>query len=178
MKTVSKLLALVLAITMIATFTAACGDKKDDAKTTAGSGGSGSDSTSVDGAAETWGDLSIFVPSSMEMKGGDGTFDPDDPKTAWLYDKENQRNYIKVSIIADENNAKESIATTTSVNEKYNPASVALTAGSEWKGVYYNANGTDVASLYSVAGDKVYLVMMGGFKFDSDVVKAVLESLK
>ncbi len=48
MKHLSKILALVLAIAMIATFMAACGDKKD------GGSGGGSDSGSSDIFKGTW----------------------------------------------------------------------------------------------------------------------------
>lgn len=182
MKQFSKLLALLLAVVMLAALTAACGDKKDDGKSDTTSSDMASGSASeiadvVEGESRTWGDLTVFVPSSMEMKGGDGTFDPDDPKTLWLYDKEKATNYIKVTIVDSEDNAKNNIDTTKSMNDSYGPEDVTVSAGGEWTGVAYDASGTPYASLYSVAGDKVYFIMMGGFKYDSKEVKSVLGSL-
>lgn len=177
MKYFSKVLALILAIAMLATFMVACGGKKDDDKS-----GAGADTAepAVTGAEQTWGELTVFVPDSMDFKGGDGTFDPDDPKTAWLTDKEKATNYIKVSIVDSEDNAKSNIETTREMNKSYNPvdSSVKINDTAEWTGITYNASGTDCTMLYSVAGDKVYFVMAGGYKDNDDTLLEVLKSLK
>ena len=51
MKYLSKALALILAIAMVATFMVACGDKKDDSKS---DGGSAADTTSADILSGSW----------------------------------------------------------------------------------------------------------------------------
>lgn len=177
MKYFSKVLALILAIAMLATFMVACGGKKGDDKS-----GAGADTAepAVTGAEQAWGELTVFVPDSMDFKGGDGTFDPDDPKTAWLTDKEKATNYIKVSIVDSEDNAKRNIETTREMNKSYNPvdSSVKINDTAEWTGITYNASGTDCTMLYSVAGDKVYFVMAGGYKDNDDTLLEVLKSLK
>lgn len=177
MKYLSKALALILAIAMLASVMVACGEKKDDAKA-----GAGLDTAepAVAGSEQTWKELTVFVPDSMNFKGGDGTFDPDDPKTAWLTDKEKATNYIKVSIVDSEDNAKNNVETTKEMNKSYNPvdSSVKINDSAEWKGITYNASGTDCTMLYCTAGDKVYFVMAGGYKDNDDTLLEVLKSLK
>ncbi len=181
MKTISKILALILAVAMLATVMVACGGKMDESKeaNTATSEIGGADAPTVAGSEQTWGELTVFVPDSMTMEGGNGTYDPDDPKTLWLKDKEKLTNYIKVMIIDSEDNAKNNLETTKEMNEKYNPSDIKVTAGDhEWTGISYTASGYDCVMLYSVVGEKVYSTMSAGYASDGDVLKAVLSSLK
>ncbi len=177
MKKATQFLALILSVAMLMTFMAACGGKKEASDTKTETQAETQAATA--GEVQTWGELSVFVPESMEMKGGDGTFAPDDPKVLWLYNKEKATDYIKVSIVDSEDNAKSNVDTTKSINEQYNPEDAAVTVGNtEWKGVAYDVNGIPVFSLYAVAGDKVYFIMSAGYKYDSEIITTVLDSLK
>ena len=183
MKLMTRILALMLAVLMLAAVMAACGEKKDEGKTE--NGGSDTASQADNGGAaaagseQTWGEITVFVPDSMNMQGGDGTFDPDDQKTLWLYDNAKATNYIKVTIVDSEDDAKSSIDTTKSMNEEYNPEDTAQTInGTAWKGVKYDASGTACSSQYAVIGDKVYFIMEAGFEFDGEIMTSILESLK
>lgn len=175
MRNVSKILALILAIAMLASVMVACGDDKKD--------GSAADSAanepSVPGEKQTWGEITVFVPDSMTMEGGDGTFDPEDPKTVWLHDKENSMNYIKVTILDSEDNAKSNIETSKEINKEYNPFDVSVNFNDifKWEGVAYNAEGTDCCALYCNTGSKVYYVMAGGYKENDKTMMEVLKSL-
>ena len=177
MKKIPRILALILAAVMLASLTAACGgDKKaeDDAVENLTD-----DRDSATGSTQTWGEITVFVPDSMNMKGGDGTYEPNDPKTLWLYDNELPTKYIKVMIIDSVDDAQNSVNTTKSINEEYKPTDVVLTLdGQSWKGVTYTAVGTDCSSLYSVINAKVYFVMIGGYKYDGAIVQSILSSLK
>ena len=178
MKKLSKVLALFLAVAMLASFMVACGGKKDEGKSDSAS--QAEDTNKVAGSEQTWGDITVFVPDTMDFKGGDGTFNPEDPKTVWLTAKDKPTDYIKVTIVKSEDDAKNNINTTKEINKDYNPvdSSVKINDAIEWKGITYNAGGTDCCMLYTVAGDKVYFVMDGGYKDNDDTLLEVLKSLK
>ena len=183
MKRIFGMIALLLAAMMVMTLTAACGtEKKDEGSAQTASTQAAQDNAqdnAVKGAEQTWGEITIFVPDSMNMQGGDGSVDPDDQKTVWLTDKDNAYSYIKVMIYDSADDVKVSIDTTKEINKEYNPEDVKMTVGgTEWNGVAYVAMNTDCSSLYATVGDKVYFLMIGGQKYDSDIVKAILASLK
>lgn len=201
MKQLSKVLALILAFAMLAAFIAACGDKKDDDKTDSKTAETPAataeptqapvekdtavpateaptESTPVTGASQSWGEISVLVPDSMNMQGGNGTLDPEDEQTLWMYNNDNAADYIEVTTKYDEASAKNNIEMSKSVNETYHPEDVSFTAGGEWNGITYDAHGIACTVIYSVSGDKVYYVMIAGYPYDGDVVKTVLESLK
>ena len=181
MKKMYKLFALLLAVAMLASVMTACGDKKDTAGSdiTPAATADGNGDTGVAGSEQTWGNLTVFVPDTMDFKGGNGTFDPDDRNTVWLYGKEKVTDYIKITILDSEDDAKSNIETTYSMNEEYSPieCKLALSNG-DWTGIDYSASGTDCVILYSVVVGKVYFTMSAGFPANSDVLNAVLESLK
>lgn len=181
MKKMYKLFALLLAVAMLVSVMASCGENKDEAKsdTTSTAADEGSGDSGVAGSEQTWGNLTVFVPDTMDFKGGDGTFDPDDKNTAWLNGKEKATDYIKVTILDSEDNAKSNVDTTKSMNESYKPTDVKLSlSNGDWTGVYYSASGTDCIAMYSVIGGKVYYTMSAGFKESDETLKAVVESLK
>lgn len=174
MKHVTKLLALILAIMMIASVTAACGEKSD--KSNDSSAGS---ADKVPGEVQTWGEITVFVPDTMTLEGGDGTLDPDDQKTVWLKGKEKATDYIMITTRYDEAGAKNNIDTTKEMNQEYNPVDVSVSFNDIfiWNGVSYTSFGIDCTSLYSVSDDKVYYLMAGGFTENDDTMMEVLRSL-
>jgi len=185
MKKMYKVLALVLALMMLVSVLAACGEKKDDSKSSdtasqadnGDNGGSGSGE--VAGAEQTWGNLTVFVPDTMDFKGGDGTYDPDDENTAWLYNKAKATDYIKLRLVESEEIAKDSVDTTKEFNQSYDPTDVTIGLdNSQWEGVTYNASGTTCLTAYATIGGKVYIVMEAGFETDDEALYAVLNSLK
>lgn len=187
MKRISKILALILALLMLVSVMAACGDKKDDPKSDSKSGDTSKaadtdddddDEPSVAGSEQSWGEITVFVPDSMNMQGGNGSFDPDDPKTVWLYDNDKATNYIEVTILDSEDNAKSNVEMSKDVNTTYSPEEIAFTAGGEWNGIAYDAHDIPCTVAYTVIGDKVYYILAAGHEYDSDVMKAVLSSLK
>lgn len=201
MKQLSRVLALILAVAMLAAVTAACGEKKDgdkaDAENETAAATSAeitqsatenaptekvtdkpTESVPVTGAEQSWGELSVYVPDSMNMQGGNGTLDPEDEQTLWMYNNDNSADYIEVTTKYDEAGAKNNIEMSKSVNETYHPEDVSFTAGSEWNGITYDAHGIPCTVLYGAAGEKVYYVMIAGYTYDSDVVRSVLGSLK
>jgi len=186
MKTVSKVLALILAIAMIACVMAACGGSKQEEPADNGvditqateNNSDDSNTTAVPGKSDTWGEITVFVPDSMNMKGGNGAYDPDDTKTLWLYDNANAANYIKVSIVDSEDNAKLNVESTKEFNSESSPTDIEINAGDKtWIGVTYDYSGTPCITAYCVSGDKVYFIMEAGYAYGDSTLTAVLASL-
>ena len=178
MKRFSQTVSIILAAVMLLSVLAACSGssggagQKDSAQST--------EAPAIGGETQTWGEITVTVPADMRMQGGDGTFDPDDQKTLWLYDTASSMKYMKVTIVDSEDSAASDIGISKSVNEDYSPVDVTLSAGGEWKGISYDANGTPCCSMYATIGDKVFYVMMAGegYAYDSEKVKSILSSLK
>lgn len=180
MQKISKLLALLLAIAMLAAVIAACGEKKDDSKSDA-SGSTEETASAVAGKEQTWGEITVFVPDSMKMQGGNGAYDPDDKKTLWLHSNEAGTNYIEVTIVDSEDNAKTNLEGTKTMSAEYKPADLSYVSpatNQTWTGVEYDALGYHCVSAYTVAGDKVYYIMSAGYTLDAGELPAVLDSLK
>ena len=178
MKLFTRILALALALMMTVSLLAACGssDGGSSADVTEAANANTPDSA---GTPSTWGEISVTVPDGMHMTGGNGAYDPDDPKTAWLYDDENAMHYVKISIVDSEDAAIQNIEMTRSANEEYAPADVSVaTDNTEWKGVSYLYSGEPCSTVYGKAGDKVFMVMSYSFDVNSDAkLKTVLNSL-
>ena len=201
MKKFSKILALFLALMMLVSVLAACGEKTDEGKSDNGSsetasqadnggsddsaskadaGDSGSASQadnggSVAGSEQTIGEITVFVPDTMK------TEDSDDPKTVWLHSNEAGTNYIQITIINSEDDAKNNLDMTKQFSAEYNPADTSYVSpetNQTWSGVEYDALGYHCVSVYTVAGDKVYYIMSAGYTLDGGELPAVLGSLK
>lgn len=179
MQKISKLLALILAVAMLATLMVACGDKKSDDKSD--NSASETDAPAVAGAEQTWGEITVFVPDTMKMTGGNGAYDPDDQKTLWLHSNEAGTKYIEVTIVDSEDNAKTNLEGTKTMSKEYSPVDLSYVSpatNQTWNGVEYDALGYHCVSVYTVAGDKVYYIMSAGYTIDSGELPAVLDSLK
>lgn len=140
----------------------------------------GSDNGGSDNDTEqTWGEITVEVPASMNLQGGNGTYDPDDQKTVWLYSNDDPSNYITVTIVDSEDDALNNIETTKSVNESYQPANVTVEIeDTEWNGISYNAHDIPCYSVYATVGGKVFFVRSAGYESHNPEMLTVLGSLK
>ncbi|MBR1893811.1 MAG: hypothetical protein IJ823_00985, partial [Bacteroidales bacterium] len=72
-------------------------------------------------------------------------------------------------ILSTEEQSQKDIAATIGANGKYNPEEVTFKTGDyEWKGVGFNALGSDVAQMFAMIGDNVINLRMAGFAYNSD----------
>lgn len=157
-----KILAFLLAVLVCVSLLAACGDDSSSDSSSGSSSGSGSTESAN---TQTWGDITVYVPDGMTLEGGNGTFDPDDPKTLWLREGNGGMNYIKVQLVDSAADAQNNIDMTKSMNEEYSPRDLTWTGpnGISWKGVMYEASGYLCVSLYAETNGKVYYVISAGY---------------
>lgn len=177
-----KSLIVMCALGMTLGF-AGCGDSKSD-----NTGGAPAAATEVQTEAQTeapkgttgnWGTYAeIFIPDGMKLTGG-SQIDKEDPNSLWVQKAEASMDYYTFGITTEEQ-AQKDVESTKNFNQESNPQDVTLKTGDyEWKGVAYKYGGTtDVAQLYAKIGDKVVMVRIGGFAYDSDSSKAILGSIK
>lgn len=201
MKQISKLLALILALLMLVSALAACGEKKDETGSDTKSDETEAVSEATEapseekteavteaateaapapvvGEEQTWGEITVSVPDSMDMQGG-SFGNSEDLKSTTLNDKDNAANYIIVTIVDSEESARSNVEMSKSVNETYHPEDISFTAGGgSWEGITYDAHGIVCTNAFAVIGDKVFSVLAAGHAYDSDVMQMVLGSLK
>ena len=130
------------------------------------------------GAIESWGIYEeIFIPEGMKLAAG-GITNAEDENAVRVLKTDNPLNYFYF-ILSTEEQSQKDIAATIEANGKYNPEEVTFKTGDfEWKGVGFNALGSDVAQMYAAIGDKVINVRIAGFAYNSDDAAAILRSIK
>ena len=127
------------------------------------------------GTMKTWGNISVLVPHGMTLTGGSAS-NAQDLDFATVTKKDNTVNYILFIIGDSEDDAKSNLETTRSTNDDCKD--ITLEAGTTWKGVSYTYSGMDVLQLYSTVNGRIATVQCCGFTSDSEIVKAMLSSLK
>ena len=183
MHRMTKLLALTLALVLIASCFAACGSKSsapasgDNAA--ANDNGPASANTEAPAApaadVQSWGNISLAVPEGYTLKGG-SLFDEEDPDQLTISGQ--GLDYFQVSIVESEEDAKDNLDMTKSLNEELKPEDVTVTAnGVTWTGVYYNSYGYDCFQVYAKLNGKIVQVNGCGCKQDSSLANAVLSSI-
>ena len=187
MKKFAWILAAVLALSLCL---AGC-DKKDDVTENPGSAGNAAQTTEapaakLTGTTESWGAYAeVFVPDGMKLTGG-SQIDKEDQNSMWVQKSDNALNYFLFAISTEEQCQKD-VAATKEYNKDSESVSemqdVSIKIGAyEWAGVSYlyetYSGPSPVVQMYAVIGDRAVNVRMAGFAYDSDVTKAILESLK
>ena len=174
---------LMLAVLMVVTV-AACGKDEPAASGASSNASSGASSdaasdvssnVAVQGKTETWGNITVAVPEGMTFKGGNA-LDEEDPNVVTLQKEDNAFNYYLITVVADEEQAKNDIGMSKEVNE--GSQDVSVSAGAQWTGVTYEYSGTPVFHIYGMVDGKAVEVQSYGFAADADSTKAVLGSLK
>ncbi len=195
MKKMAWIMAGVLALSLCF---AGC-DKQDDttAQTGAQTGAKTGETTSVvqtteapaaklTGTTDSWGVYAeVFVPDGMKLTGG-SQLDKEDPNGMWIQKSDNAMNYYLFGISTEEQCQKD-VAATKEYNKDAEKVTelqdVSIKIGAyEWTGVSYMyetyTGPSPVVQMYAVIGDKAVNVRMAGFAYDSDMTKAILESIK
>lgn len=165
MKSAIKFTSLALALIIALFAFAACG----------GNGGGEAEKEAVKGTEETWGNITLLVPDGMVMTGGN-IINEDDPDTVNLKKSDDEMTYIIVRIF-DEESAKSSIDMTREINDNCEDLTFEG-AGTTWSGVQYDSFGYDIFVVYGELGEKGVMITSCGFKSDSDIIKAVVDSIK
>lgn len=172
-----KSMLLICALGMSLGF-AGCGDSKSDNTGSALAVTTEAQTEAPKGTTGNWGNYEeIFIPDGMKLTGG-SQIDKEDPNSVWVQ-PENSMNYFLFGVSTEEQCQKD-VESTKTFNKDSNPQDVTVKTGDyDWKGVAYKYNGTsDVAQLYAKIGDKVVMVRIGGYAYDSDTSKAILGSIK
>jgi len=173
-----KNMILICALGMSLGF-AACGDSKSDNTGSAPAATTEAQTEAPKGTTGNWGNYEeIFIPDGLKLTGG-SQIDKEDPDSLWIQKVETSIDYYLFGISTEEQSQKD-VESTKSFNKESNPQDVTLKTGDyEWKGVAYKYNGTmDVSQMYAKIADKVVMVRIGGFAYDSDSTKAILGSIK
>ena len=158
---------------------AGCGDSKNDNTGAAPAVATEAQTEAPKGTTGNWGIYEeIFIPDGMKLTGG-SQIDKEDQNCVWVQNIDNALNYYYFVISTEEQSQKD-VEATRNYNKESNPQDVTLKTGDyEWKGVTYKYNGTtDVVQMYAKIGDKVVNVRIGGFAYDADSTKAILESIR
>ena len=169
MKSLIKFIAFALVVSVAIFAFASCGGKTE-----------GGDTESVadnapKGETQTWGNITIFVPEGMELKGGN-ILDENNPNVVNIHEKENEMHYFLVTLGDDEEDAASSIGTTKEFNEGAEDITFNFD-GVEWKGVKYDFMGP-VFQVYAAVNGHIVMVQCYGFECDSATTAAVLQSIK
>ena len=166
-------------------------DKKDDVSDNPSGAGSIVQTTEapaakLTGTTGSWGVYAeVFVPDGMKLTGG-SNIDKEDQNSMWIQKNDNALNYYLFTISTEEQ-CKKDVATTKEYNQGLENVSemkdVSIKIGEyEWVGVTYlyqtYSGPSDVVQMYAVIGEKAVNVRMGGFSYDSEITKAILESIK
>jgi hypothetical protein len=187
MKKIAWILAAILALSLCLM---GC-DKKDDVTENPGSAGNAVQTTEapaakLTGTTESWGAYAeVFVPDGMKLTGG-SQIDKEDQNSMWVQKSDNALNYF-LFVISTEEQCQKDVAATKEYNKDSDKVTemkdVSVQTGAyTWTGVSYlyetYSGPSPVVQMYAVIGDKAVNVRMAGFAYDSDVTKAILESLK
>lgn len=170
MKSFIKLIAFALVISVAVLAFASCGGDKPaggDTETEADKGPAGE--------TQTWGNITIFVPDGMELKGGN-ILNENDPDVVNIHEKENEMHYYLVTLGDDEEDASSSIEATKEYNEGAEDITLDI-GGVKWTGVKYDFMGP-VFQVYGTVNEQIVMVQCYGFESDSATTSAVLQSIK
>ena len=164
-KNLFKALCIALTVIMAACMFAACGS----------SGEGGGSEKEVKGETQTWGRFTLLVPENMNLKGGN-ILNENDPTVVTVKENDNDFHYVMFNLY-DEDTCKSSVEGTKSANDGSQEFTMDVN-GVTWKGVSYEYFSSPGFQMYGQV-DGQY-VLCGGFYFsyDSEIVKAILGSLK
>ena len=171
MKLTKKILALILAALAAFAMLAACGGGEE--------GGGESVGEPVDGEAQSWGNITVFVPDASSLVGGSVT-DTEDPDTAWILADENNTHYYKIYIVADAETAAADVSMTKEINYVNGGAGDVdfEIDGVKWTGfAYIYGSSCDCFQVYAQIGGKCVVVMAAYHAYDSAESTAVLGSI-
>ena len=171
MKTIKKVIAIMLAAALASAVLASCGNK---GKVVDGSDGGNGNSATVTGEDRTWGNITIFVPDGFTLKGGDILSD-ENPDKLTLNSDDSDMTYVTVTANADDDNVKMGIESTRSMNEGAEDYTVAA-GETEWTGVTYNASGYQCYALCAPMGDGYVMLTCAGV--GEAALNLILESIK
>ena len=169
MKKAIKIISLTLALVIALFAFASCGSSSEGGEETEKA------ADEVKGTEGTWGNITLLVPEGMVMTGGN-LINEDDPDTVNLKKSDDEMTYIIVRIF-DEESAKSSIDMTREINDNCEDLTFEG-AGTTWSGVQYDSFGYDIFVVYGELGEKGVMITSCGFKSDSDIIKAVVDSIK
>ncbi len=169
MKSLIKFIAFALVVSVAVFAFASCGGKTEggDTESTA--------DNAPKGETQTWGNITIFVPDGMELKGGN-ILNENDPDVVNIHEKENEMHYYLVTLGDDEEDASSSIEATKEYNEGAEDITLDI-GGVKWTGVKYDFMGP-VFQVYGTVNGQIVMVQCYGFESDSATTSAVLQSIK
>ena len=184
MKKAMRILALILCVWMLATALAACSGKKDSDKSGASSETATEAATEAPkGEIKTSGEITVFVPAEFELREGNFV-DPDDERSVCLIYKEDETNYIDITVYDTESAAANIVEDCRKANEDNWPADAMFERnGVTWTGFTMDMSATRVFNIYGTIGDKSYYITSAGYgkKFkiteDDNYLFAVIDSL-
>ena len=176
-----KVLAALLAMTLVLGVTA-CGssdeseEKKDKASSAAATDSSDDNGSVESGSEQSWGNFTVFVPEGFELKGGD-VFDETDPR--YFSVKKGEFYYFDffTSDVEDDVMSKYDYNKNTYTNEQVDVEGTYN--GIQWTGFQYSDGfgGYGFEAYTSIDGTYVK-VGSAGFEFTSTEAETILGSLK
>ena len=173
----TKILVLTLALVLVVSCFAACGENNSaaPANNDASANNDAPATTAAPaGATQTWGNITVLVPDGFTLDGG-SMFDDNSADDLTLTGS--GLNYFQISILENEDSAKDNLDMTKSFNEEAKPEDVTVSANGAWTGVYYNSYGYDCFQVYATVNGKVVQVNGCGYKPDSATAVDVLSSI-
>jgi hypothetical protein len=120
----------------------------------------------IKGKEETIGAFTLLVPKGMEGE-EDGS-----ESSIILTDEDDSDNYIAICV-ADKSEAKDYVAALKEEDDNFKDAEYKID-GVKWTGVYYK----DTFLVYGKIDKKTVVVTAEGYKYDDDIVVAVMASLE
>ena len=176
MKTLIKLIAMTVVLTLSVAALASCGGSSENNTSNDTADDTGketeADNANIAGEVKTSGNITVFVPEEFDFT-GTNLFNEADDNVARLINKEDGSEYFLISLY-DKSNAESSIDMTRDINEAED-VTVEI-GGKTWAGVKYNSYGYDVFQVYCEANSA--LVTCCGYTLDSDTAISVLSSIK
>ena len=176
-----KYIALFLALIMVCSL-CACGKKAAEtteepaaAQTDAEAAADEAEAEAtpeVVGETQTWGNITLFVPENMTLKGGD-MFDEDNPDALTITDSSNPLKYIVVTIM-EEADIDASMDMTREINAEAGLTDITV---GDFAGFIYNSNDYDCSSLKAALGDRFVMINACSFAADDAVLATVAESI-
>ena len=172
MKKIIKAACFALILVMMFSVLASC------------SGNGGAEESGVEtsentvGKTETWGNIKVYVPAGSKLIGG-SLVDGADQNSLSISSADGKEYYI-VTVLTDDEKAKDSIASTKEKNPEETPEEVTLDVdGTVWSGIAYkHADSSESFQVWAKAGNKIVLVGADHHAYDSDEAKEVLGSIE
>ena len=130
--------------------------------------------SSVSGQEQTWGNIKVFVPDGMTIKGGTA-IDSENKDALSLTKADEPMSYINVSVV-DAESAASNIQMTKDTNHGSDISD--LKAGdTTWSGVTYTFGEKECLQLSATIGDTTFMVMSYGYAHDDEMYTTILGSL-